>query len=274
MITAREFPNKTFSTKEELFKELKENKKNLSTQKKIETKFSDPFAFSYVINEKEEVLKSENINPVEIKTLRIKAVINTTNIFDSHGDVSINGSWNRTAKNSKNVYLLQEHKALFSHIITDEVEVRVEKVSWKELGVNYEGETEALVFYATIHKDRNPFMFEQYAKGYVKEHSAGLRYVQLELAINSEAEYNKDEKAVWDKYYPSIINKEDVDEYGYFWAVTEQKIIEGSAVVKGSNFATPTISVEPVSDTSTKGQDSANATSESISKRKINLNFY
>jgi len=107
-------------------------------------------------------------------------------------------------------------------------------------------------------------MFGQYAKGYVKEHSAGLRYIQLELAINSDAEWDKEEKAVWDKYYNDIVNKEDVDEYGYFWAVTEQKIIEGSAVVKGSNFATPTILVEPVTDTSTAKEDSDNSTPKSV----------
>jgi hypothetical protein len=27
-------------------------------------------------------------------------------------------------------------------------------------------------------------MFNQYAKGYVKEHSVGMRYVKLELAVN------------------------------------------------------------------------------------------
>ena len=58
MITAIEIPNKTFATKEELFKDLRENKKVLSAQKKIETKFSDPFAYSFAVNEKNEAVKS------------------------------------------------------------------------------------------------------------------------------------------------------------------------------------------------------------------------
>ena len=33
------------------------------------------------------------------------------------------------------------------------------------------------------------------------------------------------------------------DNYGYFWAVTEAKVVEGSAVVKGSNAITPVISI-------------------------------
>ena len=78
-----------------------------------------------------------------------------------------------------------------------------------------------------------------------------MRYVSFDLAINSEAEWDKEEKALWDKYYPVIANKELADERGYFWAVTEAKIVEGSAVVMGSNSATPTLETkeEPSEDT-------------------------
>jgi hypothetical protein len=34
-------------------------------------------------------------------------------------------------------------------------------------------------------------MFNQYAKGYVKEHSVGMRYVKLELAVNSDSKYEQ-----------------------------------------------------------------------------------
>lgn len=116
---------------------------------------------------------------------------------------------------------------------------------------------------------------KKYVKGKVKNHSAGLRYVDVEFAINSAADWAKEEKAVWDKYYPDIVNKEDVDERGYFLAVKEQKIIENSAVLKGSNPATPTISVELVnSDTSTK-QDSPIGTPKTDEQKAIiNLNLY
>ena len=54
------------------------------------------------------------------------------------------------------------------------------------------------------------------------------------------ADYEK-EKAVYDKYIDDILNKEEVKKDGYFWAVTEAKAIEGSAVPIGSNTITPTI---------------------------------
>ena len=103
-------------------------------------------------------------------------------------------------------------------------------------------------------------MFEQYAKGYVKEHSVGMRYVNLEMAVNSEEKYYAEEKAIWDKYISEVANKEEAEQRGYFWAVTEAKIVEGSAVVKGSNYATPTISVkentiEPTEVTQTEDKE-------------------
>ena len=88
MIRAKEIPNRTFETKEDMFKFLKENKNFLISQKKMATKLSDPFAFSFAVNEKGEAIKTAGVSPEEINTIRVKAVINSTNIYDSHGDVS------------------------------------------------------------------------------------------------------------------------------------------------------------------------------------------
>ena len=72
--------------------------------------------------------------------------------------------------------------------------------------------------------------------------------------MNSENRYDSEEKKIWDKYYPIAVNKEVADNYGYFFVVTQAKIVEGSAVPIGSNRATPTISVtesklEPLQNT-------------------------
>lgn len=275
MIVVKEFQDRQFATKEELYKALSENKSLLIAQKKLAIKYTDSIAYSFAVNDKNEpITKAEPSVISEINTLRVKIVVNSCNWFDSHRDVSINGSWNRTVKNARRVLLLEEHRATFKGIISDDIELAVESISWKNLGFDFEGKTNCLVFYANITKDRNEYMFEQYAKGYVREHSAGLQYVSLDLCINSEAEWNKEEKENWDKYYPDVINKEELNETGYFWAVTEQKIREGSAVVYGSNEATPTIFVEPVTDTSTKSEDSSDDTPKSEQKKNINLNVF
>ena len=240
-----------------MFKALRENKADLIATKKMAVKEADAIVIvPPVSNTEGEVIKAEEVELESLDKIKAELVINTTSILDSHSDVHIKGIWKKSVKEIKKPYLLQEHRMKFDHIITDDVTASVKVMTWKELGFKFEGDTEALVFDAVISKNRNEFMFDQYAKGFVKEHSVGMRYVSLELAINSESKYDKEEKKVWDKHIETIANKEVAENQGYFWAVTQAKIIEGSAVVKGSNFATPTISVEAVNDTSAKSESS------------------
>ena len=250
MITAKEFPNKEFATQSELFEELRTNKKTLIAQKKMITKQGD--AISQAVNQSpgdKNSNKALTMADDSVNKISAQLVINTTGIMDSHGDVHIAGIWNKTIKENKSLLLLQEHEMTFDKIISDKVVARSQVFTWKDLGFDYDGETEALVFDAEIEKNRNTFMFNQYVKGYVKEHSVGMRYIKMDLAINSETEADKEEKIIWDKYINTIANKADAEAQGYFWAVHEAKAIEGSAVVKGSNPATPTINVEAAKST-------------------------
>ena len=221
------------------------------------------------------------MNIEDVTALTVKAVINTTNIIDSHMDCHINGIWSKSVKETKLLYWLQEHNMNFKSIIADSVnenlKASVESVSWSSIGYDYPGTTEALMFESAISKGRNEFMFNQYKNGYVLNHSVGMRYVKLYLCVNSDdAEYSA-EKDNWNKYFPVVVNKEVAEDKGFFWAVTEAKAIEGSAVVKGSNQATPTISVEtkniePLLDnTQTDDNEAANRTSTSEeSKDEVN----
>lgn len=265
MIEVREFPNQQFETKEQLFEALKANKKTLISTKKATEKRADAVSYGYIETiSKNATTKEDSNSPMtDLSTLNVKVVINTTNFLDSHGDVHINGIWNKSVSDNANKGFLhlQEHERDFDKVISDNAKGYVQQMAWKQLGLPYEGRTEALIFESTIDKKRNEFMLNQYANGWVKNHSVGMRYVNLELAINSEADYDKEYKDLWDKYYPVVANKEVADERGYFWVVTEAKIIEGSAVVMGSNSATPTLenkteavvntseTVEPLKDT-------------------------
>ena len=255
MIKVLEFPNKEFLNREELFKTLKENKKELISIKKSTTKNADAVSFSYLdtsvkIDTSKENIQSQIQNP---DTLTVKVIINTTNFLDSHNDLHINGIWTKSIKDNKYFLHLQEHEREFDKVITDSANGYVQNITWKKLGLPYEGSTEALIFESIIDKKRNEFMLNQYANGWVKNHSVGMRYVNIELAMNSEAEWHKEEKALWDEYYKIIANKDTADERGFFWVVKEAKIIEGSAVVMGSNSATPTLEtkeeIKPSSDT-------------------------
>ena len=237
------FDSDKFSTKKELFDFLVENRNSLKAQKKAELKKADCFSFSpTIVRSKSDVNKAnEPVNVDSIDTLKVLIVINTTNLLDGHGDVHIRGIWNKSLSENKMIMHLQEHEMEFSKIISDGAELKasVKDYSWKELGVDFEGKTQALVFESTIEKKRNEFMFNQYANGWVKNHSVGMRYVKFDFAINDEDYPNEFE--AWNKYYPEIANKEVADERGYFWYVLEAKVIEGSAVPLGSNFVTPTL---------------------------------
>jgi hypothetical protein len=224
-------------------KKLKENKAILIAEKKASMKMADAVVLEPIFEDI--LINKEDSEPKADPTkLKIKVVINTTNILDSHGDVHIKGLWKKTLNENKNLFLLQEHQMKFDKIISDKIQAYTEPY-------DYEGkELEALIFETEINKDRNEFMFDQYRKGFVKNHSVGMRYMKLELAINSTDKYFSEEKEIWDKYIDEVANKEKAEEQGYFWAVTEAKIIEGSAVVIGSNQVTPTLLVdEPSKDT-------------------------
>ena len=253
-----------FATKEELFTFLRENKKTILQTKKAEQKNADSVSFFVpVYNEKGDIVKAEGGELLKKDSIRAKIVINTTNLLDSHMDVHMKGIWKKTVKENPNVLHLQEHDMKFASIISDDAKPSVKTMKWSELGLPFDGETEALIFDSEIKADRNPFMFEQYAKGYVKQHSVGMRYVNYYLCMNSDSKWDVEEKANWDKYIGEVANAKQAEDYGYFFAVTEAKMIEGSAVVKGSNFATPTLSVkeenneEPLKNTLNENKNAA-----------------
>src|SRR6056297_1642729 len=87
----------------------------------------------------------------------------------------------------------------------------------------FEGITaEALMFKFEPMKNWNEKVYELYKDDSINQHSIGLQYVNIELAINDPD--MKEEYAVWEKFYNQIINKEEAEKEGFFWAVRESKI--------------------------------------------------
>jgi hypothetical protein len=202
----------------------------------------------------------------------VRSIINTTKIMDSHSDVHIDQLWNKSLSETKDNYLCKQHDFSFDGIISDNVKAFAKQIPWAELGYpQYPGNTQALVYDSVISKEDCPDMFNKYVAGKVKQHSVGMRYVKMQLAVNDDR--YPDEKAAWDKYYPVIANKEAADEAGHFWAITEAKNIEGSAVVRGSNFITPTQSVSAAKEgTEIEIPEPVEATPKATTF--INPNFY
>jgi hypothetical protein len=92
---------------------------------------------------------------------------------------------------------------------------------------------------SAIKDSYNKSIFQKYSAGKIQQHSVGMQYVKLAMCIDDD-DY-KEEKANYDMYISHVINKELVEETGYFFAVTEAKLIEISCVIRGSNELTPTL---------------------------------
>lgn len=243
------YGNKSFPTQKELFSFLFKNKKQLVAQKRAVMKKADCVSIQpSIIFEKSRVAnkagEDQPIDPMMQDTLKVVCIINTTNFLDCHGDVHIPGLWTKSLQENKMLMHLQEHEMEFEKIISDGTNLKAytRSYTWAELGFPYEGITEGLTFESTIEKKRNEFMLNQYANGWVRNHSVGMYYVKMDMAINDE-EYPNEFEA-WKKYYPMIANSEKADDKGYFWYVLQAKCVEGSAVPLGSNMATPTMTVE------------------------------
>lgn len=236
-----------FAERKDLLKWLVQNKTSLIAQKimgsKMQAKRGDGVPFlGTLYNPKGKAFKANTPVDEDVDELKVKAVINTTNIMDSHSDVHIPGLWDKSLQESaKWLMHLQEHEMSFKNIIAegDDLKAYTQKLQWRDIDIDLPGKTEALIFESKVRKDRNEFMHEQYAKGRVKNHSVGMQYVKLVLCINDE-DYGAEYEA-WEKYAPMVINLDQAEDQGYFWAVTEAKAIEGSAVPRGSNTATPTL---------------------------------
>lgn len=222
------------------------NKRSIIEQKKATMKMADAvFARMFLMDKDDTAIKAEAV-PKDTRSIKVVSIINTTKLFDSHGDVHIDGLWNKSIKENKQNYLVKEHRFNFDGIISDDVKATVQDMAWKDLGFDYQGKTQALVYTSTIDDTDKTGMFERYKANKVPQHSVGMRYVKMALAVDNK-KYPEEQKA-WKDYYDMIANKAEVDEAGYFWAILEAKNIEGSAVLRGSNFATPTISVQESKD--------------------------
>jgi hypothetical protein len=234
----------------ELFKFLIDNKKSLIAEKKSEVKRCDPVSglpsYYRTKGEKAEKTVIGDI-PEDASSIFVKVVGNSAWWCDTQKDVLIPDCWKKSIDESQG-----KMPHLHDHIFEIEAEVgdvrRVysQEVSLADLGYNKAGTTQVIIWETDIIKEYNPKIFKRYKEGKINQHSISLRYVRIELAINDE-EYEK-EMDFWNKYAPYVINQDAIED-GYFWVVQEIKVIENSAVLRGANELTPTLSVSAKFDT-------------------------
>jgi hypothetical protein len=243
-----------FKTQEELFSYLKANKSTLIAEKQLNTKFTDSLQKATGVRarttkptkETKDSSEDSSSDPALPEgTLEVVVVCNTANFVDSHMDMLTKDAYTASvdAKGTSIPHIADHRQSSTSHV-GDVTAVYTKDISLKDLGYNGKGSTTALVMETTIRKDYNPDVYKFYKNGKIDQHSIGLRYGDMAMAINSKHEDYVEELAVWDEYYPQVINKEAVDTKGYFWVVKEVDVIENSCVLFGANSLTPTLAIK------------------------------
>jgi hypothetical protein len=258
-----------FATKKDLFDYLCNNKKEIIDLKKSALKFSDCFGMNALESEANKALNTHYKDEAESGTIKRTIIGNTYNWLDSHGDVHLSGLFSKSiAERENKIWHLHDHEHKITAKVGKPEKIYEKAVQWVNLGINKFGYTEALFMDTLISEEMNKSIFKSYLKGEIDQHSVGMQYVKIELAVNDE-EF-KEEFATWNKYISQIGNKEKAEDQGYFFAVREAKLIEISAVLEGSNILTPTVhNITPENE-----PEKSTPENEPIEeKRTINYNY-
>jgi len=247
MIYCKEL-DKSFETKENMFSALKEANKDIIASKKAK----------YYNDSLDNQKSTTTAKPIDISKLKdqVKGLdiddayyyiaVNTTKILDSHGDLHLNGIWNKTVKEQQGKnYLVADHELKAESVIVrkEHIEMFVAEIPFAMIGKSYTGSTEALIYKFRKDKVINPIYKEWLESGDAIEASVRMRYVDMLFALDSKDEEDKEYKKNFDQYINQIANKKEYEneegEIYYFWPVKQaENRLESSLVLLGSNSST------------------------------------
>lgn len=237
------FPDKEFSTKEELFSTLKENLYIIEDQKK--GKIYESYKKGQSIN-----MKAIDVSKFDVeqqKALKLDdnyyyVAFNSTRILDSHDDVHIDGIWKKTIqeKQFKNYVVTDHELEILNTVVRKEyVEIFTAKVPFSVLGKSYNGNTEVLIYKFPKDKVMMPIVKEWLESGDELQGSVRMKYIKFVLCLDSNNPEDAEFKTNYDKYIDYIANKDDFEYIPYFFAILEaSNEKESSFVLYGSNQVT------------------------------------
>jgi hypothetical protein len=101
-----------------------------------------------------------------------------------------------------------------------------------------------LIFETIVKRAYSEKIFEMYKSGGVHQHSIGLQYIDMIMALNDEED--KEHFGNWKNYIKFAINKEKAEKEGFMFIVKEYRLIENSDVLYGANELTPTLEVNEI----------------------------
>jgi len=260
-----------------LLQHLHSNKSDFIKAKKVGLKFADPIGFGVPSEGKDGLFmpKAKAIDMVaptdEDPNLRITVVANMTGWMDSQDDVLLRGCYDKTLRDKGiNFPFLRDHKYSTEAIIAKTEKVYTRDFTPIELGIATTATVnpQGLIFVALLTEDMSDKAYYQYKEGVINQHSIGLRYIRIDLAINDPDFTN--EFKTWTQFKGQVLNIGEAEAQGFFWAVQEIELIENSAVVFASNILTPTLVVEEAKATA---QSTAPEAVKDTSKQSNILSF-
>ena len=254
MIFCKEL-NREFANDRDLFLALKENEPLILAQKKSECKSIDKGS-AFVFNQNEIIKSFENDTEKAFKTdnEHYYIVVNSADYLDSHKDLHVSGNWDKTVQDQQGkLWFIWSHEfGLTENIIAfpNDVEVFTANVKWSALGKNYAGSTYSLIYKVKKENIQNKKIKEWLESGKPLQASVRMMYIKVLSAFNTDDKDFAEQKAVFDKYYDRIVNKDEFeDEIKYFWVVKEAKNhLESSLLPFGSNSATGNINTKEISE--------------------------
>lgn len=224
-----------FADKTATFAYLRKNVSTIIAQKKSLPIKSDIFDWGCLPVNKKDRIKSDGtmLGPDEIQ---VDAIANLSGWCDSYMDVMIKDNWNKTISDKSIVYHLKNHEYSTDDIVGKNPELYTKMFPMEYFGITSDVvKAQALMMRSIVPKSYDSKTFLLYQDEQIKQHSIGLRYIQIVLCLDSDIEEDATYKKNWDKYYPIVINKDVVDTYHYFFAVIESQILENSCVLFGAN---------------------------------------
>lgn len=221
----------------ERFNYLRQNKDLLIKTKKSTPDHADVCNFGIInIGTSRKSVEKEQDNGI----IRRKVVANTSNWIDSQMDMILPGAVTKSLKERKSLIPhLHDHIHRLDAKVGEVFDIYEMIIQLTDLGLAKMGSTTVLVFETDIYKSYNDQIYNQYKHNKINQHSIGLQYIDIALAINDPND--NDHYDIWVKYIDMAINKELAIERGYFWIVREYKLLENSSVLFGANELTPTL---------------------------------
>lgn len=180
----------------------------------------------------------KSIDGLSVSDYDFVSILSNALFIDSHNDVHLPKMWNEDS--FKGISYIIDHNFGVSSLIAapKDLSIEIGSKSWRDLGLDKDGDTEVLMFYVKLQDYSNKSFVSALKSGVPLQNSVRMRYNDIVLCVNDSDE--KEEFANWNEYFPMVANPEKAIEDGYFFAVkSADLVLEGSCVLRGSNSITP-----------------------------------